>query len=131
MPATFKVDQTATFQGVVFNTSAPKMQFGTDKQEANNNGVPKWEVQVTAMSVGFNGKIETEVLKVGVVAPTDPGQNIAPFTPVQLVDFEVGFMDRKDRNTGQLQGGQVWYRASEIRDNTQPPAGGRNKGGDA
>lgn len=119
MPATFKVDQAATFKGLAFNTSAPKMQFGTQSQETDAQGMPKWEVQVTAMFEGFQGKIETEVLKVGVVSSKDPGEGLMPFTPVQLVGFEVGVMDKttRDRNTGETKvvGAQVWYRAAEIR----------------
>ncbi len=130
MPATFKVDQAATFKGVAFNTSAPKMQFGTQQQETTNDGVAKWEVQVTGMFEGFGGKMETEILKVGVASVKDPGEGLMPFTPVELVGFEVGVMDKttRDRNTGETKvvGAQVWYRAAEIRPiNAAPASGGR------
>lgn len=129
MPATFKVDQAATFQAVAFNAVAPKMQFGTTSQETTKDGIPKWEVQVTVMFQGFGGKVETEVLKVGVNSHKNPGEGLMPFTPVELVDFEVGVMDKttRDRETGQTKvvGAQVWYRCSEVR----PLAvGGRGKG---
>ena len=135
MPMTFKVDQAATFKGLAFNTSAPKMQFGTQNQETDPNGIGKWEVQVTAMSEGFQGKIETEVLKVGVVSATDPGEGLMPFTPVQLVGFEIGVMDKttRDRNTGETKviGAQVWYRAQEVRPINAAPTSGRGSKADA
>lgn len=133
MPATFKVDQAATFKGLAFNTSSPKMTFGTQNQETASDGTPKWEVQVTAMFEGFQGKMETEILKVGVNSYKDPGEGMNPFTPIELVGFEVGVMDKtvRDRETGQskIMGAQVWYRASEVR--SLMATGGRGNKADA
>ncbi|MCA1709803.1 MAG: hypothetical protein LC808_43600, partial [Actinobacteria bacterium] len=65
---------------------------------------------------GFHqfGKISNEILKVGVVAHTNPGDGLGPYTPVELVGFEVGVMERKSRD-GQVIGVQVWYRAEQLR----------------
>lgn len=132
MPGTFKVNQAATFQAVAFNASSPKMAFGTQNQETTKDGLPKWEVQVTAMFQGFGGKVETEVLKVGVAAYKDPSEGLMPFTPVELVDFEVGVMDKVKRlpdGTEKVIGAQVWYRCSEVR--PIQATGGRGSKGDA
>ena len=39
-----------------------------------------------------------------------PGEGLAPGTPVELIDFEIGVMERKNRE-GAVTGVQVWYRA--------------------
>lgn len=118
MPAIFRVDQAATFSAVAFNTSAPKTAFQSQAQETTKDGIPKWEVQVTGMFIDGFGRTNTEVLKVGVASPKDPGDGLQPFTPVHLINFEVGVMDKVKRmpdGTEKVLGSQVWYRASEIR----------------
>ncbi|MCA1707249.1 MAG: hypothetical protein LC808_29880 [Actinobacteria bacterium] len=113
MPQTYKIDQAATFAGVVLLSVEPKVAFGSTEQDRTGDGVPKWEAQLVA---GFHqfGKISNEILKVGVVAHTNPGDGLAPYTPVELVGFEVGVMERKSRD-GQVIGVQVWYRAEQLR----------------
>ena len=112
MPQTYKIDQAATFAGVVLLSVEPKVAFVSTEQDRTGDGVPKWEAQLVA---GFHqfGKISNEILKVGVVAHTNPGDGLAPYTPVELVGFEVGVMERKSRD-GQVIGVQVWYRAESI-----------------
>jgi hypothetical protein len=45
--------------------------------------------------------------------------SLTAYTPVQLIDFEIGVMARERRNkdTGasEMTGVQIWYRAGEIR----------------
>ena len=43
-----------------------------------------------------------------------PAEGLAPATPVELIGFEIGVMDKKDRN-GNVTGAQVWYRCQEVR----------------
>lgn len=119
MPQTFKIDQAATFSGVVLLSIEPKPVFGsTDVQDTTSDGVPKWEAQVVA---GFRqfGKTVNEVLKIGLTRHGNPMEGLTPYTPVELVDLEVGVMpkERKDRDTGQSEmvGVTVWYRCAEIR----------------
>jgi hypothetical protein len=120
MFSNFKIDQAATFAGVAFLASEPKLKFGSQTdQECMKDGTPKWNVQVVA---GFRdpfGKIQNEVLKIGVASQRNPGQGLPPYTPVQLVGFEVGVMEKTKRHpeTGEEKviGVQVWYRAQEIR----------------
>lgn len=115
MPAqSFKIDQAATFAGVVLLAVEPKVQFGSTEQVHTTDGVPKWEAQLVAGFRGFGDKTVNEVIKVGLTSRTNPGEGIAPYTPVELVDFEVGVMERKNRNN-EITGVQVWYRAREIR----------------
>ena len=115
----FKIDQAATFAGVAFLSAGPKFRFGVEQQETTKAGVPKWEVQVVA---GFHdqfGKIQNEVLKIGVASQKNPADGLAPYTPMQLVNFEVGVMEKTKRNseTGEekVVGVTVWYRAGELR----------------
>lgn len=114
MPQNFKVDQAATFANVILLSSAPKLKFGSDvDQECTKEGVPKWEVQVAA---GFHqfGKITNEVLKIGIAAAKDPADGLTPYSPVELVGFEVGVMEKTGKDV-QITGAQTWYRAEAIR----------------
>ena len=118
MPQTFKIDQAATFSGVALLSIEPKLDFGSEIQAVTSDGVPKWEAQVVAGFRQFNRTVN-EVLKIGLVSHTNPMDGLQPYTPVQLIDFEIGVMprERKDRDTGQTEiiGVQVWYRCAEIR----------------
>jgi hypothetical protein len=119
MITNFRIDQAATFAGVAFLSSEPKLRFGSDTdQEAMKDGRPKWTVQVIAGFKDQFGKVANEVLKIGVASHRDPGDGLAVYTPVHLIDFEVGCMEKtkKDQN-GQERviGAQIWYRAGEVR----------------
>lgn len=125
MISNFKIDQTATFAGLVFLSCDPKLGFQSTEQEKTKDGTPKWELQILgAFRDGF-GKTNNEVVKVGIAAHHNPADGIAAFSPVQLVDFEVGVMERtkKDQN-GQEKviGVSVWFRASKLRSNAEVPA---------
>jgi hypothetical protein len=113
VPQTYKIDQAATFAGVVLLSVEPKLTFGSTDQDRTSDGVPKWEAQLVA---GFHqfGKVNNEILRVGVVGHNNPGDGVAPYTPVELVGFEVGVMEKKSRD-GQVVGVQVWYRAEQLR----------------
>jgi len=116
----FKIDQAATFAGVAFLACEPKLKFGSQTdQECTKDGTPKWTVQVVAGFRDQFGKIQNEVLKISINSHKNPGEGLMPYTPVQLVGFEVGVMERTKRHpeTGEERviGVQVWYRASEVR----------------
>lgn len=118
MPQQFKIDQAATFGSVILLSSEPKMGFRSTEQERTKDGVPRWEVQLVAGFRQFD-KIVNEVIKVNVSAYQNPGESVTPYTPVELVGFEIGVMarERRNRDTGQMEqiGINVWYRAEEIR----------------
>jgi hypothetical protein len=124
MISNFKIDQAATFAGLVFLSCEPKLGFRSTSQETTKDGTPKWEVQILgAFRDGF-GKTNNEVVKVGIAAHHNPAEGIPAFSPVQLVDFEVGVMERTKRDqAGQEQviGVSVWFRASKIRSNAEVP----------
>ena len=108
----FKIDQAATFDSIRLLSVAPKTAFGDQyRQETTKDGVPKWEAQLVA---GFRqfGRTQNEIIKVGIAAEHDPGEGIAPASPVELVDFEIGVMEKtkRDPNTGEERviGVQVW-----------------------
>lgn len=115
----FKIDQAATFQGVAFLSVDPKTAFKSDRQETTKDGTPKWEVQCVAMTRDLFGRPQNAVLKVGVASHKRPADGLAPYSPVQLVGFEIGVMEKTKRNpdTGEERviGVQVWYRAEDIR----------------
>jgi len=116
MPQTFVVDQAATFQGVAFLSSEPRRQFGTEIQELTKDGLPKWEIQLIASFRDNFGRASNEVIKVGYAGPKNPGEGLAMYTPVQLVNFTVGVMERRDqRDPDRVVGVQVWYRCDGIR----------------
>ncbi|MBF6358469.1 hypothetical protein IU449_28640 [Nocardia higoensis] len=136
MPQTFVIDQAATFTAVAFLSSAPRMVFGKDgEQDRTVDGLPKWEVQCVAGFRDMRGNASHEVIKVNVAAHTDPGADLASFTPVQLVGFIVGVVPpevRKDERTGRerLSGGTVWYRADSIRSTAVPANARTTKAGE-
>lgn len=113
MPQIYAIDQTATFERVMWLSSESKTRFGSDVQETNKDGVPKWEVQLVASFRQF-GRSTNEIIKVGMTSPSQPGTDLGPAEPVQLVGFEIGVMDKKNRE-GQVVGAQVWYRCQEVR----------------
>ncbi len=49
-----------------------------------------------------------------MVSEKNPGESLTPGTPVELLDFEIGVMERKNRE-GTVVGVQVWYRAGGLR----------------
>lgn len=117
-PQTFVVEQAATFDFVMLMGVEPKLAFKSDEQETTKDQVPKWEAHVSAAFKNF-GKTEFTMLKVGLVAESNPGDGLAPGTPVELIGFQIGVMDKvvKDKETGESKtvGAQVWYRADNIR----------------
>jgi hypothetical protein len=126
MPAIFYVDQARTFKAVMFMSVAPKTVFGqNDKQDTTKDGLPKWEVQVVASFEQF-GKVENEILKIGVNSHSNPGDALQHMPqPVELVGFRVGVSPvekRTDRNGNErITGGTAWYQAEEIRSLTAVP----------
>lgn len=118
MRANFKVDQTATFAGLVFLSCQPKLAFGSDQQERTRDGRLKWTIEVLGAAYDGFGGTSNEVLKVGMASSTNPAEGVNPFTPVELGDFEVGVMEKtkKTQDGGEkVVGVNVWFRASEIK----------------
>lgn len=114
VPQNFKIDQAATFESLLFLACEPKMAFGDSyRQETTKDGVPKWEHQLVARFRVF-GRATNEIIKVGEAAEHQPCADLPPATPVELIGFEIGVMDKKDRN-GNVTGAQVWYRCQEVR----------------
>lgn len=60
------------------------------------------------------GRQQRELINVGLVGDKDPCSDITPGAPVELTDFEIGVMEKKNRNE-EVVGVQVWYRAGSIR----------------
>lgn len=127
MPAIFHVDQARTFKAVMFMSCAPKTVFGkNDVQDTTKDGTPKWEVQVVASFEQF-GKIENEILKIGVNSHRNPGEALQHMPqPVELVGFRVGVSPvekRVDSNGRErITGGTAWYQADEVRALSAVPA---------
>ncbi len=114
MPQNFKVDQTRTFNSVLLLGVEPKTAFGDPyRQETAKDGTPKWAAQLAVEFRAF-GRAQRELINVGLVSEKNPGEAIAPGTPVELLDFEIGVMERKNRE-GVVTGVQVWYRAGSLR----------------
>ena len=51
MPATFVVDQAATFSAVVLLSCEPKLAFGSDQQDKTRDGVPSGRSRPSVASV--------------------------------------------------------------------------------
>ena len=110
----FAIDQAATFESLLFLSCEPKTAFGDSyRQKTTKDGTPKWETQLVARFRQF-GRATNEIIKVGLASERQPAEDLTPATPVELVGFEIGVMDKKDRN-GNVTGAQVWYRCQEVR----------------
>lgn len=118
MPQTFVIDQSATFAGVAFLESTPRLAFGTQDQDRTADGTPKWDLILHANFKDPFGRSQHEVIKVGIASRQDPGEGLAPYTTVQLINFVVGVVPpeiRKDnRGQDRVTGGSTWYRADGI-----------------
>jgi hypothetical protein len=118
MLSNFKIDQAATFAGLVFLSCEPKKAFGSDTQETTKDGLAKWEVQVLGAFKSNFGTTNNEVVKVGIASKDNPANSIPPFSPISLLDFEVGVMEKTKRDregAEKVIGVTVWFRASGIR----------------
>lgn len=110
----FKIDQAQTFGSLMLLGASPKFAFGQgERQETSKAGVPKWIVQLAAEFRAF-GRPVRELINVTIESERDPGQGVVPGTYMELIDFEIGVMEKRNRE-GQPIGVQVWYRASAMR----------------
>jgi hypothetical protein len=99
---------------VLFLGCEPKTVFGDPtRQETTPDGLGKYVAQCAVAFRVFNRE-ERELINVGVAGETDPCAGISLGAPVELVDFEIGLMEKKNDN-GDVVGVQVWYRAKAIR----------------
>lgn len=123
---TYKIDQAATFNTVVFLECMPKVKFGsTTDQECTKDGIPKWDVQVTAAFKQFGKNVFT-TLKITVAAEMDPGEGLQPFTPVQVMGLEIGVMDKTNK-AGEIVGHSVYHRADGILSTAAYPQSRKNE----
>lgn len=110
----FTVDQSKTFNSLLLLAVEPKTAFGDQyRQEVTKEGTPKWTAQIAAEFTAF-GRSQRELINVGLVSDKNPGENLAPGTQVEMSDFEIGVMEKRNRE-GQVTGVQVWYRAGGLR----------------
>lgn len=121
MPQTFVIDQTATFAGVAFLEAAPRLAFGTQDQDRTSDGTPKWDISLVAGFKDAFGRSQHEVIKVGIASHQNPGDGLAPYTPVTLVNFVVGVVPptitKDNRGQERISGGSTWYRADALQSN--------------
>ncbi len=132
MPQTFVIDQAATFAGVAFLESAPRLAFQSDQQDRTADGTPKWDISLVAGFKDSFGRSQHEVIKVGIASHQNPGEGLPPYTPVQLVNFVVGVVPPEVRKDNQgrekLVGGTTWYRADSLAPaHVAPASGGRRQ----
>jgi uncharacterized protein YuzE len=113
---TFKIDPVRTFASVMFIGTTAKLVFGdsSGRQEISKAGLPKWAAQCAAEFRTPFGQPIRELLTVGLDAEKDPGEGLVPGTLVELLDLEIGVMEKRNRD-GQVVGVQVWHRASAMR----------------
>lgn len=114
MIGTFKIDQVNTFASVHLMSVEPKNEFRSDDQQCAKDGTPKWTAKVVVTYTVFN-RTEHETLSVNLTSRNDPGSGLTPFTPVDLVGFEVNVSEKRTKDNQTVPGIQQWYRADEIR----------------
>lgn len=116
MITNFKIDQVATFRnGMAFLACERKHDRNSTEQARTKDGHFKWEVHLLVGARNQFGQLVFDTLKVGLASETntDPCIEIPPQSPVELVDFEVGVMERTKNDV--VIGVQVWYRCSQVR----------------
>lgn len=122
----FKIDQARTFSSLMLLGVEPKTAFGDNyRQETTKAGVPKWTVQLAAEFRAF-GRPQRELINVGIDAEKDPGEGLVPGTLMELIDFEIGVMEKRSRE-GQVVGVQVWYRTGSMRPTSATSGKGRQQ----
>lgn len=121
MPQVFVVDQAATFSATALLECSPRVKFGskTGEQETLKDGTLVWDVQVVCGFRDNFGNSKHEVITIKVNSGVNPGKDLGPYTPVQLVRFVVGVTDPKevtnDRGEKKIIGGKPYYGAEAIR----------------
>ena len=100
----FKIDQTRTFVSLMLIGVIPKLTYGgdTQRQERTKAGVPKWVAQLAAEFRVFDRPMRELI-------------NVTIGTLMELIDFEIGVMEKRNRANDEVVGVQVWYRASAMR----------------
>jgi hypothetical protein len=118
MPGTFAIDAGATFSALLLMQSGPKHEFGTETQAISKSGERKWSVQVAATwQPEYGMRPVAEVIEVTLTG-ADPGNGIAPGTPIELINLRVGVSAPEMRDNGRgpkVTGGRAWYSATGIR----------------
>jgi hypothetical protein len=112
----FKIDQTRRFVSLMLIGVIPKLTYGgdTQRQETTKAGLPKWVAQLAAEFRVFDRPMR-ELINVTIAAEKDPGEGVLPGTFMELIDFEIGIMEKRNRANDEVVGVQVWYRASAMR----------------
>lgn len=115
-----KIDQRASFTGMVLLGSQPKTVFGSAAQDTTKDGKLKWSVEVlAAVRNDFTGGTDNRVFTIGMTTKSgDPAEGIPAFTPIELGGFEVGVMEKTRRTSDggkEITGVSVWFRAQEIK----------------
>lgn len=122
MIGTFKIDQATTFGSVHLMSVEPKNEFKSDDQQCTKDGTPKWTAKV-AVTYQVFGRNESEILNVNLTSRNDPGEGVAPFSPIDLVGLEVNVSEKRNRENQTVPGITQWYRADEIKAASAPAAG--------
>jgi hypothetical protein len=109
-----------TFTNAILVEVAPRMAFGTDQQETDKNGTPKWVAQVAVTFVTPPGMPATpELIAVGIVSATSPADTCQPGGQVTFDGLRLGVTDPAINKNGRVTGGRPWFTAAAIRSAAQ------------
>jgi hypothetical protein len=116
MAGTFVVQTDATFATAILMQSEPKMAFGSQAQDTNAAGLPKWTVNVAVTFTSEPGmRAQSEVISVTIAAAADPVLGVPPGTAVMFEGFRVGASTPEKNDRGGIRGGKLWYTAAALR----------------
>jgi hypothetical protein len=119
MPGTFVINAEATFASPpLLMGCMPKLRYGTTDQDVSANGERKWECQaaVTFQPAAPGMRPVSEVISVTITGPaTNPGEHLAPGSPVVFDGFKVGWSAPETGESGRIRGGKPWYQATGLR----------------
>ena len=128
MPGAFTIDTARTFALLMLMSTSPKAEFNSaDQAQARSaDGRPKWSAQVAATWLAEPGRRPvSEVLDITITSDRDPGEGLAPGSPVIVEGLRVGVSTPEKTERG-VRGGRAWYQADALRsaNGTRPKADG-------
>lgn len=116
MAGTFSINQAETFMTALLLSCSPRRKFGTDQQDVNAAGVPKWAAEVAVTFSPVNGTLpSSEVISVTIASQHDPVSGISPGTPVNFEGLRLGVSGAEKSDSGRVRGGKPYFMAQAIR----------------
>lgn len=112
--AAYVIDQPATFAAPpTVLGSAPRMKYGTNQQDIDPNGQPKWTVRVSAVYRPLPGQLPVAEQMDVTVMGENPEKSCQPGTQVQFTNLRVGYSSAEIKGD-RIRGGKPYFGADSV-----------------